>query len=167
VLDQHLPHPALRLVEARGSGTLLRAAQLGPNVTLLSSMTREGMGPSLAVEGSTTRGVFEAYVEQVLGPALREGQVVVMDNLSAHKGPRVRRLIEERGCELLYLPPYSPDLNPIEEAFSKIKGLLRKAESRTRGALVDAMGRAISAVTIRDAEGFFEHRGYRLSVQQL
>jgi transposase len=139
----------------------------GPNVTLLSSMTQEGMGPSLAVEGSTTREVFEAYVEQVLGPALREGQVVVMDNLSAHKGPRVRRLIEERGCELIYLPPYSPDLNPIEEAFSKIKGLLRKAESRTRGTLVDAMGRAISAVTVRDAEGFFEHRGYRSSVQQL
>src|SRR3712207_6427073 len=91
----------------------------GPNVTLLSSMTREGMGPSLTVEGATTRGVFEAYVEQVLGPALLEGQVVVMDNLSAHKGPRVRRPIEERGCELLYLPPYSPDLNPIEEAFSK------------------------------------------------
>jgi transposase len=68
---------------------------------------------------------------------------------------------------LLYLPPYSPDLNPIEEAFSKIKGLLRKAESRTRGALVDAMGRAISAVTVRDAEGFLEHRGYRSSVQQL
>ena len=138
----------------------------GPNVTLLSSMTREGMGPSLTVEGATTRGVFEAYVEQVLGPALLEGQVVVMDNLSAHKGPRVRRLIEERGCELLYLPPYSPDLNPIEEAFSKIKGLLRKAESRTRGALVDAMGRAISAITVRDAEGFLEHRGYRSSVQQ-
>lgn len=138
----------------------------GPNVTLLSSMSTEGMGPSLAVEGSTTRGVFETFVEQVLGPALREGQVVVMDNLSAHKGPRVRQLIEERGCELLYLPPYSPDLNPIEEAFSKIKGLLRKAEARTRRALVEAMGRAISAVTAGDAEGFFEHRGYRVAVQQ-
>ena len=139
----------------------------GANVTLLSSMTQEGMGPSLAVEGPTTREVFEAYLEQVLGPALRKGQVVVMDNLSSHKGSRIRELIEGRGCELIYLPPYSPDFNPIEEAFSKIKGLLRKAEARSRDALVEAMGRAISAVTPRDAEGFFEHRGYRLPAQQL
>jgi transposase len=130
-------------------------------------MSTEGMGPSLAVKGPTTREVFEAYLEQVLGPALRKGQVVVMDNLSSHKGSRVRELIEQRGCELIYLPPYSPDLNPIEEAFAKIKGLLRKAEARSRAALVEAMGRAISAVTPRDAEGFFEHRGYRLVAQQL
>jgi transposase len=136
-------------------------------VTLLSSMSTEGMGPSLAVEGPTTREVFEAYLEQMLGPALKKGQVVVMDNLSAHKGYRVRQLIEQRGCELMYLPPYSPDFNPIEEAFSKIKRLLRKAEARTRDALVEAMGRAISAITPRDAEGFFEHRGYRLPAQQL
>ena len=90
-----------------------------------------------------------------------------MDNLSAHKGYRVGQLIEQRGCELMYLPPYSPDFNPIEEAFSKIKRLLRKAEARTRDALVEAMGRAISAITPRDAEGFFEHRGYRLPAQQL
>jgi transposase len=139
----------------------------GANVTLLSSMSTEGMGPSLAVEGPTTREVFEAYLEQVLGPTLRKGQVVVMDNLSSHKGSRVRELIEERGSELLYLPPYSPDFNPIEEAFAKIKGLLRKAEARTREALVEAMGRAISAITPPDAEGFFEHRGYRLVAQQL
>jgi transposase len=139
----------------------------GANVTLLSSMSVRGIGPSLAVEGPTTRDVFEAYLEQVLGPALRKGQVVVMDNLSSHKGSRIRELIEECGCELLYLPPYSPDFNPIEEAFSKIKGLLRKAEARTREALVEAMGRAILAVTPRDAEGFFEHRGYRLPAQQL
>jgi transposase len=136
-------------------------------VTLLSSMSVSGMGPSLAVEGPTTREVFEAYLEQVLGPALRKGQVVVMDNLSAHKGSRVRQLIEQWGCELIYLPPYSPDFNPIEEAFSKIKGRLRKAEARSRERLVEAMGRAISAITPRDAEGFFEHRGYRLVAQQL
>ncbi len=139
----------------------------GPNVTLLSSMTQEGMGPSLAVEGSTSREVFEAYVEQMLGPALREGQVVVMDNLSAHKGERIRELIEERGCKLLYLPPYSPDLNPIEEAFSKIKGILRQAEARSREALFGAMGVALSAIDSRDARGFFEHRGYRLLAQPL
>ena len=89
----------------------------GKNVTLLSSMSTKGMGPSVAVEGATTRAVFEAYVEQALAPSLCEGQIVVMDNLSAHKGGKVRELVEGRGCELLYLPPYSPDLNPIEEAF--------------------------------------------------
>jgi transposase len=98
-------------------------------------MSMEGMGPSLAVEGATDREVFEAYVERLLVPTLRRGQVVVMDNLSSHKGERVRELIEERGCELLYLPPYSPDLNPIEEAFSKVKRILRKALNPERGRL--------------------------------
>ncbi len=134
---------------------------------MLSSMSMEGMGPSLTAEGTTTSVVFEAYVEQVLAPTLRRGQVVVMDNRTAHKGERVRELIEQRGCELLYLPPYSPDFNPIEEAFAKIKGLLRKAEARTRETLVEAMGRAISAVTAQDARGFFEHSGYRLQIQLL
>jgi transposase len=139
----------------------------GKNTTLLSSMSLEGMGPSLAVEGATDREVFEAYVERLLAPTLRRGQVVVMDNLTAHKGERVRELIEERGCELLYLPPYSPDLNPIEEAFSKVKRILQKAESRTREALVEAIGAAISAVTAKDARGFLEHCGYGMVVQSL
>ena len=139
----------------------------GPNTTLLTSISLEGMGPSLAVEGATNREVFEAYVEQVLSPTLREGQVVVMDNLSAHKGERVRELIEARGCEILYLPPYSPDYNPIEEAFSKVKCILRKAETRTRKALIEAMGRALDGVTNRDARGFFEHCGYRTLAQPL
>jgi hypothetical protein len=89
----------------------------GPNTTLLASMTAEGMGPCLAVEGASTGIVFETYVEKGLLPSLRAGQVVVMDNLSAHKGERVRELVESAGCELLYLPPYSsPDLSPIEES---------------------------------------------------
>jgi transposase len=137
----------------------------GKNTTLLSSMTMEGMGPSLAVEGATNSEVFETYVEQVLAPTLRKGQVVVMDDLSAHKGERVRGLIESRGCELLYLPSYSPDLNPIEEAFSKIKSLMRKAEARSREALLEAIGAAISALSAEDARGFFEHGGYRAVVQ--
>ena len=116
----------------------------------------------MSIEGSTTKEVFETYIEHFLAPVLRPGQVVVVDNLGAHKGERVRELIESRGCELLYLPPYSPDLNPIEEAFSKVKGLLRWAGSRTRGALIEAMGRALDAVASRDARGFFEHCGYRL-----
>ena len=98
-------------------------------------------------------------MEQVLVPTLRPGQVVVLDNLTAHKGDRVRELVERRGCELMFLPPYSPDLNPIEEAFSKTKALLRRAEARSRAALVDAIGRALSAMTARDARGFFEHCG--------
>jgi transposase len=139
----------------------------GPNTTLLSSMTLEGMGSSLTVEGATTSVIFEAYVEQVLAPTLRRGQVVVMDNLSAHKGERIKELIEGRGCELIYLPSYSPDFNPIEEAFSKIKGLVRKAQARTKEALVEAIGSALSAVTSGDARSFFEHCGYRMSVQSL
>ncbi|MCA1838589.1 MAG: IS630 family transposase [Actinobacteria bacterium] len=139
----------------------------GANVTLLASMSAKGMGPCLAVEGSTTREVFEVYLEHFLAPALRPGQVVVMDNLSAHKGGRVRELVEERGCEILYLPPYSPDYNPIEEAFAKLKTLLRRAGARSREALIEAMGRALSAVTARDAQGFFEHCGYLTPAQLL
>ena len=133
----------------------------------MASMSVGGMGPSLAVEGPTTREVFETYLEEVLVPSLKAGQVVVMDNLSSHKGSRVRELIEGRGCELLYLPPYSPDLNPIEEAFAKLKALLRKAGARTREALIEAMGRALEAVTEKNARGFFEHRGYRDAAAQL
>ena len=96
----------------------------GKNLTLLASITAvEGIGPCLAVEGATTREVFESYLERALAPSLRPGQVVVMDNLSAHKGGRVREIIESRGCELLYLPPYSPDLNPT----------LRRRSRRSRG----------------------------------
>jgi transposase len=137
----------------------------GKNTTLLSSMSMEGMGPSLVVEGATNSEVFEAYVERVLVPKLRRGQVMVMDDLSAHKGERIRDLIEGQGCELVFLPSYSPDFNPIEEAFSKIKGLMRKVQARSREALLDAMGTAISAITDRDARGFFEHCGYRAAVQ--
>ncbi len=136
-------------------------------MTLLASITSEGTGPCLAVEGPATRGVFEAYLERVLAPSLRPGQVVVLDNLSSHKGGRVKEIVEGRGCEVLYLPPYSPDLNPIEQAFSKVKGLLRRAEARTREALVGAMGQALDAVSARDARGFFGHCGYRSVGQPL
>ena len=137
----------------------------GKNTTLLASMTHEGMGPSMAVVGSTKKAVFEAYVEEVLTPSLRAGQVVILDNLGAHKGERVRQLVEARGCELVFLPPYSPDFSPIEEAFSKIKSLLRKAKARERDALVEAIGRALSAITARDARGYFGHCGYPIGDQ--
>jgi len=139
----------------------------GKNTTLLSSMTLSGMGPSLAVEGATTARVFETYVQKVLAPSLEVGQVVVMDNLGAHRPGRVRELIEQRGCQLIYLPSYSPDYNPIEEAFAKIKNLLRKAAARTKEALVEAIGAALSAVTMDDVRGFFEHAGYRTTGQPL
>lgn len=141
----------------------------GKNVTLLASITVEGVGPCLAVEGPTTREVFETYLERGLGglaPVLRPGQIVV-DNLSAHKGGRAKEIVEAMGCELVYLPPYSPDLNPIEQAFSKVKGLLRKAQARTREALIEAMGRALDAVTAQDIRGFFGHCGYRMVDQPL
>ena len=137
----------------------------GKNTTLLASMGPGGMGSCLAVEGGTTAAVFEAYVERVLAPSLSPGQVVVLDNLSAHKGDRVRELVEERGAELLFLPSYSPDFSPIEEAFSKVKTLLRKAAARTRGALLESIGRALDAVTAQDARGWFAHCGYPLDAQ--
>ena len=139
----------------------------GANTTLLASMILEGMGPCLAVEGFITATVFEAYVEKVLAPSLRDGQIVVVDNLGAHKGERDREQIEKRGCQLLFLPPYSADFNPIEEAFSKIKGILRKVQARTRQALIEALGVEIWAVSTRDAQGFFEHGGYHLPVHFL
>jgi len=136
------------------------------NTMLLASMTG-GMGPCMAVVGSTTKAVFEAYVERVLAPTLGPGQVVVMDNLGAHRGERVRALVEARGCELIYRPPYSPDFSPIEEAFGKLKTLLRKAKARTRVSLVEAIGRALSAITAQDAAGYFGHCGYPLDAQPL
>jgi transposase len=133
----------------------------GKNTTLVASMTIEGMGPALAMEGSTDGKVFETYVEQFLVPSLEPGQVVAMDNLNVHKSERVRELIEAADCKLMYLPTYSPDLNPIEQAFAKVKAILRKAESRVRERLTEALGVAISAVSSSDAHGFFDHCGYR------
>ena len=109
--------------------------------------------------------MFETYVERLLAPALRPGQVVVMDNLGAHRPKRVRELIEERGCELIYLPPYSPDFNPIEEALSKVKHLLREIAARTKESLIEAIGRALAAVSAQDVNGFFVNCGYRTPAQ--
>ena len=140
----------------------------GKNTTLLASMTLlGGMGETLAVEGSTNQGVFEAYLEHALVPTLEAGQVVIMDNLSAHKPARVGKPIEGEGCELIYLLAYSPDFNPIEGAFSKIKGMVREEGARTKRALVEVLGEALSAVSARDARGYFEHAGYCLQAQPL
>lgn len=133
----------------------------GKNVTLISSISVVGIGPSMSIEGSSDTESFGLYLRELLCPALSPGQIVVMDNLSVHKGAWVRELVEERGAEVWYLPPYSPDLNPIEEAFSKAKNLLRRAKARTLGALFEATHHALSTVTARDALGFFAHSGYR------
>ncbi len=132
----------------------------GRNQTLIASMTLEGgMGASMCLTGGTDAPVFEAYVEKVLAPSLVAGQVVVLDNLGAHRTARVRSLIEARGCDLVFLPSYSPDLNPIEEAFSKIKNIVRKAAERTREALNSAMAEALGAVALHDVAGWFAHCG--------
>jgi transposase len=133
----------------------------GKNTTLIAAITLEGgMGTSMTVEGATDALAFEAYVEHFLAPTLEKGQVVVLDGLGAHRTHRVRELIEARGADLVFLPSYSPDLNPIEEAFSKIKALVRKEGVRVREALVEAIGRALAAVTIEDVAGWFTHAGY-------
>ena len=132
----------------------------GKNQTLIASMTLQGgMGVAMTIEGATDKVVFEAYVEEALAPSLLEGQVVVLDGLGAHRTKRVRELIEGRGCDLVFLPPYSPDLNPIEEAFSKIKNLVRKAGERTREALDEAIAQALGAITPQDVVGWFAHCG--------
>lgn len=142
----------------------------GKNTTLIAAITLEGAmrgGASLAIERATDAEVFEGYVEHFLAPSLSEGQVVVMDRLGAHRTERVRELIEARGADLVLLPSYSPDLNPIEEAFSKIKAIVRKMGARTREALVEALAEALRAVTAEDAAGWFAHAGYEARDQPL
>jgi transposase len=140
----------------------------GKNTTLIAAITLEGaMSQPMTVEGATDTQAFEAYVEHFLAPTLEEGQVVVLDGLGAHRPSRIRELIEARGADLVFLPSNSPDLNPIEEAFSKIKQLVRKEGQRVREALVEAIGRALAAVTAEDAVGWFAHAGYRPQDQPL
>ena len=127
----------------------------------MAGLTTRGLIAPWVLDRRINREAFETYVEKVLAPSLRAGQIVVMDDLSAHRPGRIRELIEQQGRELLYLPAYSPDYNPIEEAFAKIKNLLGKAAARTKEGLVEAIGVALSAVSPKDARGFFEHAGYR------
>ena len=140
----------------------------GKNTTLLASITLSGMGETMAVEGSTTQASLRGLcIVWALAPTPEAGQVVIMDNLSAHKPARVGKPIEGEGCELIYLLAYSPDFNPIEGAFSKIKGMVREVGARTKSALVEVLGEALSAVSARDARGYFEHAGYCLQAQPL
>jgi transposase len=137
-----------------------------PNTTLIAALTTNGMGPAMVMSGATDTAAFEVYLTHFLAPSLRSGQIVVMDNLSAHKSRRVQEVITARGCELWYLPSYSPDLSPIEEAFSKLKALLRRAQARTYEALETAIAWALDQITAADARGYFAHCGYQLSTPE-
>lgn len=135
----------------------------GANLTMSAALSLHGIEAVMTIEGATDSEVFHAYAEQVLGPTLRPGDMVVLDNLSAHKTATIRTLIEGRGAQLFYLPPYSPDLAPIERAWSKIKTYLRAAKARTRGALEQAIQQALTTITAADAHSWFTHGGYTVS----
>ncbi len=133
--------------------------------TLIAALDAAGVRCSMVVDGAVNGDIFEAFVEWVLAPVLRPGDVVVMDNLSSHKRQRTRELIESADAELVFLPPYSPDLNPIELVFSKIKQLLRGLAHRTRDALWRGMQAVLDQVTQTDAHNCFTHCGYTLRIE--
>lgn len=129
--------------------------------TMISSVRLDGSTACMVVDGATTKDIFEAYIEQILLPTIQAEDIVVLDNLSAHKSQHVRELIESVGAELWYLPAYSPDLNPIEKMWSKIKSILRTLKTRTEKALITAIAHALKQVTANDAKSWFESCGYR------
>jgi transposase len=137
----------------------------GENKTVIAALTLAGIGPLLRFDGAMTTDRFVGYVRHRLAPTLRTGHVVIADNLSAHHDPAVRAAIEERGARFLPLPAYSPDFNPIEEAFSKVKQALRRAKARTDDELRAATWRAFATITAADAAGWFTHCGYPPSHQ--
>jgi len=128
--------------------------------TMISSIRRDGSTACMTVDGATTGEVFRAYVEHILVPILRRGDIVVLDNLSSHKDKPALALIERAGAEVRFLPPYSPDFNPIEKMWSKVKTLLRSAEARTQQGLLQAIGSALEQVTRQDATNWFASCGY-------
>jgi transposase len=129
---------------------------------LVAALTPAGLREPWLIEGAMTTETFDWYIREELAPRLRPGQVVVLDNLSAHKAATIREAIEAHGCELLFLPPYSPDFTPIEQAFSKLKAILRGLGARTHAALQEAVRLAIEAITPNDAAAWFAHAGYPL-----
>ena len=153
---------------ARRHGRCVRGQRLRVSVphghwkttTFVAGLTTRGMIAPFVLDGPINRHAFETYVEKVLVPELRPGDTVVMDNLSSHKGPRVREMIESAGATLLYLPPYSPDFNPIEQAFAKLKALLRKAAERTVEGLWDAIAGILDLFTPTECINYFAAAGY-------
>jgi transposase len=132
----------------------------GDNITMIGGMGLRGVVAMMTINGGTTGQVFRAFVDQVLGPQLRPGDIVVMDNLSAHKVAGIRKAVEARGARAVYLPPYSPDLNPIEQCWSKLKNAMRGYEARTRETLEAGLVQAMDRVTATDIRGWFSHCGY-------
>jgi len=128
--------------------------------TFVAGLTLRGMVAPFVLSGPINRAAFEIYVEKVLAPELRPGDLVIMDNLSSHKGPKAREMIEAAGAHLLFLPPYSPDFNPIENAFSKLKAMLRKAAERTVEGLWTAIGQIVGTFTPQECANYFSAAGY-------
>jgi transposase len=152
--------------DQRASGAVPR--NHGKNTTLVAMLTPEGLRePWLLVEGAMTTETFAWYIREQLAPRLRPGQIVVMDNLSAHKAASIREALAARGCDLLFLPAYSPDFNPIEQAFSKLKALLRGLGARTQETLHEAVRLAVEAITPADAAAWYAHAGYPLPAQPI
>jgi transposase len=147
--------------DRRASGSV--PCNHGKNTTLVAALTPEGLHVPWMIEGAMTTDTFEWYIRDELAPQLQPGQVVVLDNLSAHKAANIRQALAARGCDLLFLPPYSPDFTPIEHAFSKIKAILRGLGARTREALLEAVRLALDAITTDDATAWFAHAGYALT----
>ncbi|HEY7418140.1 MAG TPA: IS630 family transposase, partial [Ktedonobacteraceae bacterium] len=127
------------------------------NITLVAALSLQGMGEAFLLEGSADTTMFELYVEQILAPSLQAGQIVILDNLNTHTGAKVRQAIEAQGCQLLFLPSYSPDFSSIEEAFSQLKAFLRPVSAHTHEALQEAIGQALLTITTHDALGWFTH----------
>ncbi|QKG51312.1 transposase [Hymenobacter sp. BRD67] len=134
----------------------------GPNVTVVAALSAQGIEAVMELDGAVNTASFAVYLEQVLGPGLQPGDVVVPDNLPVHKAQGLAELVEARGAWLLYLPPYSPDFTPIELAFSKLKTHLRTAAARTRQALTSALQAALTWITAEDAQNWFDHCGYHV-----
>ena len=137
----------------------------GPNVTLFAAMGVAGITAAMTMTGPADGEVWPLFARQILVPSLRPGQIVIWDNLGVHKNQQVRQLIEDRGCQVRFLPPYSPDFSPIEQAFGKLKTALRQANARTRPALEDAIAAGLATITPHAAAAWFRHCGYRPSEQ--
>lgn len=135
----------------------------GENVTMLGALSLSGVEALITVNGATDGDIFLVFVREVLAPTLSEGDVVIWDNLGAHRSLAVREAVEARGAQLVFLPPYSPDMNPIERCWSKIKTFLRAAKARTRESLEAAIKQALATVTESDARAWFEHCGYAVN----
>lgn len=175
-----MPHAAERFVFLDESGTQTTLTRLygwaphdqratesvprrrGTNTTFIAALTWEGVQAPWILEGAMDRRAFDISITHVLVPTLRPGQMVVLDHLNVHKSPTARAAIEAVGCTMQFLPAYSPDLNPIEHLFSKIKAILRRLKARTRAALLDAIAAASAAITSANAQAWILHAGYRL-----